>query len=55
MNTCSARKYSIFAPAQLSRNWRLQPISNQDDLDSSVTGEAGRDGNKLAFDFIFVP
>jgi hypothetical protein len=40
MNTRSARKYTIFAPAQLLRNWLEQRPSNQGDL---------------ASDFMFVP
>jgi hypothetical protein len=42
MNTRSAREYVMFASAQLLSNWRDQRPSNQDDLDSTVTGKAGR-------------
>jgi hypothetical protein len=41
-NTRSAREYTMFARAQLSRNWREQRPSNQGDLDWSVTEEVGR-------------
>jgi hypothetical protein len=41
MNTRSAREYTMFAPAQLLRNWREQRPSNKGDLDSSVTGRMG--------------
>jgi hypothetical protein len=42
MNTRSTREYNLLAPAQLLRSWREQWPSNQDDLDLSATGEAGR-------------
>jgi hypothetical protein len=32
----------MFTPAQLLRNWREQRPSNKCDLDSSVTGKAGK-------------
>jgi hypothetical protein len=38
MNIRSAPEYTMFAPAQFSRNWREQRPSNDGDLDSSVTG-----------------
>jgi hypothetical protein len=41
MNTRSAREYTMFAPAQLLRNWREQRPSNNGDLDSRVAGEIG--------------
>jgi hypothetical protein len=52
-----AREYTMFAPAQLLRNWSEQRPSNKDDLDSSVTGEVGRvyyTGVDLLL-FFFVP
>jgi hypothetical protein len=42
MHTHSASEYTIFAPAQLLRNWREQRPSNEDNLDSTVTREAER-------------
>jgi hypothetical protein len=42
MNTLPAREYTMFASAQLLRNWREQRPSNQGDFDSSVTGEVRR-------------
>jgi hypothetical protein len=36
------REYTMFAAAQLLRNWREQRPSNNGDLDSNVTGEGGR-------------
>jgi hypothetical protein len=57
MNTRSAREYTMFAPAQLLRNWREQRPSNQGDLDSSVTGETGTafytGVNLLLIEFLF--
>jgi hypothetical protein len=38
----STREYTMFAPAQLLRNWRVQRPSNKGDLDSSVTTEIRR-------------
>jgi hypothetical protein len=40
-HTHSTREYTIFAPAQLLRNWREQRPSNQDDLDSVSRGRLG--------------
>jgi hypothetical protein len=37
MNTRSAREYTMFAAAQLLRNWREQRPSSHGHLDSSVT------------------
>jgi hypothetical protein len=58
MDTRTAREYTMLAPAHLLRNWRVERPNSQGDLDSSVTGEAGRvllhEGG-LASDFIFVP
>jgi hypothetical protein len=56
MNTRSAREYTMFAPAQLLRNWSEQWPSNQYDLDSSFTGcwERVFHGGGLASDLIFV-
>jgi hypothetical protein len=54
----SAREHTMFAPAQLLRNWRKQRPSNQCELESSVTREVGRvcfTGAYFALDFIFVP
>jgi hypothetical protein len=42
MNTCSAREYTMFAPAQLLLIWSEQRPSIKGDLDSSVTGTVGR-------------
>jgi hypothetical protein len=42
MNTWSAREYAMFVPAQSLRDWCEQRPSNQGDLDSSVTEDAGR-------------
>jgi hypothetical protein len=42
MNTRSAREYTMLSPAQLLRKWGDQRPINKGDLDSSVTGEAGR-------------
>jgi hypothetical protein len=39
MNARSAREHTMFAPAQLLRNWREQRPSNKGDLGSSVTRE----------------
>jgi hypothetical protein len=57
MNTRSALEYTMFAPAQLSRNWREQRPSKKGDLGSIVTGEVGSQlhGDRPASDFIFVP
>jgi hypothetical protein len=53
----------MFASAQLLRNWLGQRFSNQDDLDSSITGRlasllrGGRSAPSLIFvpkDFVFV-
>jgi hypothetical protein len=59
MNTRSGREYTMFAPAQLLRNWREQRPSSQGDLISNVTGEVGKvyllHGGRPASDFIFVP
>jgi hypothetical protein len=53
----------MFASAQLLRNWLGQRFSNQDDLDSSITGRLesllreGRSAPGLIFvpkDFVFV-
>jgi hypothetical protein len=41
MSTRSAREYTMFAPAQVLRNWHEQRPSNQDYPDSSVIGEVG--------------
>jgi hypothetical protein len=51
MNTRSAREYTMFALAQLLRNWLEQGPSNKVDLDSNVTvGGVGP-----VYDLIFVP
>jgi hypothetical protein len=42
LNTRSARGYSMFAPAQISRNCSERRPSNQGDTDSVVTEEAGK-------------
>jgi hypothetical protein len=59
MNTRSAREYTVFASAQLLRNWREQRPSSQGDVNSSVTGEAGRayllHRGGPSSDIIFVP
>jgi hypothetical protein len=39
---CSTREHTMFAPAELLRNWRGQRPSNMADLDSGVKGEVGR-------------
>jgi hypothetical protein len=39
---CSRIHSTMFGPAQLLLNWGEQWPSNQGELDSSVTGEAGR-------------
>jgi hypothetical protein len=39
----SAREYTMFAPAQLWRNWSAQRPSNQSDLGSNVAEEVGRE------------
>jgi hypothetical protein len=56
MNTRFAREYTMFAPAQLLRNWGEQLPSNQGDLDSSVMGRLGESitWGGPASDFIFV-
>jgi hypothetical protein len=41
-STRSDREYTMFAPAQLLRIWREQRLSNNGDLDSSVTEEVWR-------------
>jgi hypothetical protein len=41
-HTHSARKFTMFAHAQLLRNWREQRPSNQGDLDSSATVKVSR-------------
>jgi hypothetical protein len=41
MNTRSAREYTMFAPAQLLRNWYEQWPNIKGDLDPSVTVEVG--------------
>jgi hypothetical protein len=41
MNTHSALEYTMFAPAQLLRNWHEQQPSNKADLDSTVMGSLG--------------
>jgi hypothetical protein len=38
MNAHSAREYTMFAPAQILRNWFEQRPSNEGDLDSIVRG-----------------
>jgi hypothetical protein len=56
MNTPSARECTMFAPAQLLRNWREQRPSNQGDFDTSIMGEVETvllHGDET--DFIFVP
>jgi hypothetical protein len=58
MNTLSAREYTMLASAQLWRNWLEKRLSNQGDLDSSLTGEVGRvyyTGMNLLLGSIFVP
>jgi hypothetical protein len=58
MNTRSAREYTMFAPAQLLRNWRDQRPSNQGVLDLNFTGGGGwkslLNGGETASDLIFV-
>jgi hypothetical protein len=41
MNTWSAREYTMFAPAQLLRNWHEQRLRSQGDLDSVSQGRFG--------------
>jgi hypothetical protein len=56
MSIRSACEHTVFAPAQLLRNWCEKRPSRKGDLDSSVTGTIGRvfDGNEPASDTIFV-
>jgi hypothetical protein len=56
--TRSTRDYTMFAPAQVLRNWREQRPSNKGDLDSSIAWEVGKvyyTGGVSASDLIFVP
>jgi hypothetical protein len=57
MKTLAAFEYTMFSPAKLLLNWREKRPSNQDDLDSSATGQVRRvcNGDKLSSDFIVVP
>jgi hypothetical protein len=54
MSTRSASEYIMFAPAQLPRNWLEQRPSNQGELDSSVTGEVGRE-YYTGLDLLLIP
>jgi hypothetical protein len=42
INICFGGEYTIFAPAQLLRNWREHRPSNKCDLDLNTSGEGGR-------------